>query len=185
MVDKPGQSLLGLSDSLKLNLLTLSPEVHELQAEAPEICTYADLFDGKLGKLPVKHKMTIDSNTIPVVRSAQKIPVAMKMNVKDELDLMERDGIISQVTEPTDWVSNLVAAKKKDKHEIRICLNPHDLNLVLKRSHHPLKTVEDVRHIRCQSFHNFRCEKWILANTPRGGIIKAHNFYDTFWSVQV
>ena len=145
VVDRPVQSLIGLQDSLKLKLITLSPDIHEVKtSDIPELQLYQDLFDGSLGKLPVKYKMTLTKNATPIVRAAHKIPVAIKDKVKAEINQMERDGIISSVTEPTDWVSNLVAAKKKGKDELRICLNPHDLNNVLKRPHHPLKTVEEV-----------------------------------------
>ena len=55
VVDKSVKSLLGLQDLLSLKLLILSPEVYELKTEeALELRSYADLFDGGLGKLPVK-----------------------------------------------------------------------------------------------------------------------------------
>ena len=37
-----------------------------------------------------------------------------------------------------------MAVKKKNTSELRICIDPRDLNKVLMRSHHPLKTVEEV-----------------------------------------
>ena len=54
---------------------------------------------------------------------------------------MEADGII---TEPTEWVSSMLAAKKKNTDELRIRIDPCDLNKALMRPHHPLKTVEEV-----------------------------------------
>ena len=51
--------------------------------------------------------------------------------------------IITRVTEPTDWVSSVLAVPKKDGL-VRICLDPKDLNTAIKRSHYPLPTVEDV-----------------------------------------
>uniref|UniRef100_A0A0E9VWY8 Uncharacterized protein n=1 Tax=Anguilla anguilla TaxID=7936 RepID=A0A0E9VWY8_ANGAN len=33
---------------------------------------------------------------------------------------MQSIGVITPVTEPTDWVSSMVAAHKKDKQEIRL-----------------------------------------------------------------
>ena len=38
----------------------------------------------------------------------------------------------------------MVAAHKKDKREIRLCINPKDLNIALKRPHHPMRSVEEV-----------------------------------------
>ncbi len=55
---------------------------------------------------------------------------------------MEQDGFIKRVTEPTDWVSSMAVAQKKEK--IRICLDPSNLNRAIKRSIYPMKTVEQV-----------------------------------------
>ena len=64
--------------------------------------------------------------------------------VQNELTKMETDGIFSSINEPTDWVSNLVAAKKKGKDELHICLNPYDLYAAIKRPNHPLRTVDEI-----------------------------------------
>ena len=79
-----------------------------------------------------------------MVRPAHRIPVAMQERVKAELERMQSIGVITPVTEPTDWVSSMVAAHKKDKQEIRLCINPKDLNTALKRPHHPMRSVEEV-----------------------------------------
>ena len=98
----------------------------------------------ELGKLPVRYSMTLDPSIQPVVRPAHRIPVAMQERVKAELERMHSIGVITPVTEPTDWVSSMVAAHKKDKREIRLCINPKDLNTALKRPHHPMRSVEEV-----------------------------------------
>ncbi|KAF0044793.1 hypothetical protein F2P81_003951 [Scophthalmus maximus] len=38
----------------------------------------------------------------------------------------------------------MVTAHKKDNPEIRLCINPKDLNTALKRPHHPMRSVEEV-----------------------------------------
>lgn len=68
----------------------------------------------------------------------------MQARVKAELDSMTRKGDITTVSEPTDWVSSMVVSHKKDKQEIRLCINPKDLNTALKRPHYPLRSVEEV-----------------------------------------
>ena len=145
IVDKPVKSLLGLPDSMRLKLMHFSSDIHELSTIlAPELEQYSDLFDNKLGKLPVRYKISMDQKILPVVRPARRIPLAMKDRVKQELDSMEQDGVVSQVNEPTEWVSNMVAAKKKNKDEIRLCIDPKDLNMAIRRPHHHLKTVDEV-----------------------------------------
>ncbi|KAL9978780.1 hypothetical protein ACROYT_G016336 [Oculina patagonica] len=147
VIDKPVTPLLGLTDSLRLNLIQLHSEVHEVQAadafRAAILEDYKDLFEGDLGNLPVVYKMRLDPNATPVVRPSRRIPLAMEESVKKELDRMVKIRAIVPVSEPTEWVSQMVAAKKKDG-SIRICIDPRDLNKALKRPHHPMRTVEDV-----------------------------------------
>jgi len=54
---------------------------------------------------------------------------------------MEDSKIICKENEPTDWVSSIVLVKKKD-NSLRICLDPTDLNKVIRRPHYPLPTVD-------------------------------------------
>ena len=68
----------------------------------------------------------------------------MQDKVKSELKRMTTLGVISPVSEQTDWVSSMVATLKKNTEEIRLCIDPRDLNQVLKRPHHPTRTVEEV-----------------------------------------
>ena len=55
---------------------------------------------------------------------------------------MEEDGYIAKVEQPTEWVSSMVAVVKNGK--VRICIDPSDLNKVIKREHPPMRTVEEV-----------------------------------------
>ena len=51
--------------------------------------------------------------------------------------------------QPTDWVSSMIAVRKPTlgpdgKVDIRICLDPKDLNGAIKREHFPMPTIEEV-----------------------------------------
>lgn len=72
--------------------------------------------------------MTLDPNIQPMVHPAHHIPIVMQERVKAGLERMQRRGVITPVTEPTNWVSSMVAELKKDKNEIRLYFNPKDLN---------------------------------------------------------
>ena len=63
--------------------------------------------------------------------------------MKEKLDQMECDSIIAKVDKPTDWVNSLVIVEKKDG-SLRLCLDPKDLNKVIKREHFQIPTFEDV-----------------------------------------
>ena len=51
--------------------------------------------------------------------------------------------VISPIQEPTDWVSSMIAAKKPGGN-IRLCIDPHYLNVALKRGHYPLPVIEEI-----------------------------------------
>ena len=67
----------------------------------------------------------------------------MKEKVKAELDRMEKLNIIEKQTKPTKWVNSFVAPVKPSG-QIRICIDPRDLNKTIQREHYPLKTIEDI-----------------------------------------
>ena len=104
---------------------------------------YADLFDEQLGNLAARYTMRVDKSVTPVVKPARKIPQAMEKKVKEELGNMVKKGVIVRETEPIEWVSQMVATRKKNG-DVRICLDPRDLNKALKRPHHPMRTADDV-----------------------------------------
>ncbi len=114
VVDRDVKPLISLQDSNAMGLIQLGPDVHMLHHEAPEEREYRDLFDWDvIGSLPVVYQMRPDNTVTSVVCAPRKIPIAMKEKVKAELDHMTELGVITPVTEATEWVSAMVAAKKK------------------------------------------------------------------------
>lgn len=79
--------------------------------------------------------MVLRDGTVPVVQAARRVPVALQEPLKMELDSMQRAGIITKVTEPTDWVSPVVIVRKKDG-KIRVCIDLRNINECLKREHY-------------------------------------------------
>ncbi|CAC5361565.1 unnamed protein product [Mytilus coruscus] len=94
------------------------------------------------GTLPGEYRLTIAENQKGVVHAPRQIPAAFKEKAIAELRNMEENGYITKVEEPTEWVSSMVVAVKKDK--VRICTDPKDLNEVIQRENYPLKTIKDV-----------------------------------------
>ena len=66
----------------------------------------------------------------------------MRDRLKEDLDKLVKEEVITPVTEPTNWVSSLVLVNKPDK--LRICIDPQDLKKALLRPHYPLPTIEEV-----------------------------------------
>ena len=56
--------------------------------------------------------------------------------LKESFDRMVKIGVITSVSEPTEWVSQMVEAKKKNG-SVRICIGLRDLNKALERPHQP------------------------------------------------
>ena len=56
----------------------------------------------------------------------------MLPKLKKKLETSKKIGVISDAKSSPDWVSNLVIVEKKDG-SLRLCLDPPNLNLVIKR----------------------------------------------------
>ena len=119
---------------------TVPPKVNPAQVDEL-LKGYDKLFTG-LGCLPGEHTIEIDPSYTPVVHSPRRVPVALKEQIKEELQRMENAGVVVKQKEPTDWVNSMVTVIKPEK--IRVCIDPRDLNRAIKREHYPMKTTEDM-----------------------------------------
>ncbi|XP_060575603.1 uncharacterized protein LOC132733042 [Ruditapes philippinarum] len=106
--------------------------------------TGSQVFDG-IGLLPGECNIHVDPNATLVVHPPRRIPVALQDKVKQELTRMENMGVIAKISTPTEWCNNLVVTEKSNG-DIRLCLDPRSLNSAIKRTHYPLKTLDDVLH---------------------------------------
>ena len=70
--------------------------------------------------------------------------MALRERIKEELDNMERMGVIKKVEIPTDWANSLVIMEKHKTKQLRICLDPRPLNKAIKHEHFQLPTLEDI-----------------------------------------
>ncbi|KAJ8377065.1 hypothetical protein SKAU_G00076480 [Synaphobranchus kaupii] len=94
------------------------------------------------GTLPGKYTIKIDPDAKPVVNPVRRQPVALRAKIVEKLNEMVENGHIVKVDQPTEWVSSMVVVTRKDK--IRICIDPSDLNVAIKREHYPMRTIEEV-----------------------------------------
>ena len=89
------------------------------------------------------YTIELDKTVKPVVHLPRKVPVVLRDRLKEDLDKLVKEEVITTVTEPTKWVSSLVLVNKPDK--LRICIvDPQDLNKALLRPHYPLPTIEEM-----------------------------------------
>ncbi|GAA6083839.1 uncharacterized protein LOC115134386, partial [Tachysurus ichikawai] len=124
-------------DVLKIGYERSGPLTKELLIDK-----YSDVFNLPVESLPGEVHFELDPSVTPIQCAPRNVPIAMKATVKAQLDAYQAEGHITDVTEPTDWISNMVIVKQPDK--LRICLDPKFLNKALKRSHYIMPTLEDV-----------------------------------------
>ena len=73
------------------------------------------------------------------------MPIESKEAIDKELDYLIEEEIITEQVEPTPWVSS-VTLLRKPNGEVRVCLDPSNLNRAIIREHHKPMTVEEIAH---------------------------------------
>ena len=104
---------------------------------------YPDCFNG-IGKFKdYKYHIGIEENAKPVVHPARKVALALQPKLKKELESLVEQDIITPVEDPTNWINSLVV-REKPYGRLRICLDPKDLNRVIKCEYHPIPSIENI-----------------------------------------
>lgn len=105
---------------------------------------YSNVFEKSMGKIQnVQAHIRLKSNVQPIFIKARKIPFALLESVENELDDLEKSGIIKKV-ESSRWATPIVPIRKAG-NKVRICgdykitVNPR---MVVEE--HPLPTIEEL-----------------------------------------
>lgn len=82
------------------------------------------------------------------VHAARRVPIPLLDAVRRALDDMEDKGVISKVTQPTDWCAPMVPVMKPsepgEEKKVRICVDFKRLNQSIKREKFSLPTFEEL-----------------------------------------
>ena len=70
------------------------------------------------------------------------VPIPLRSKVKEELDRMEKMGVIAKVTQPTPWCAGMVVVPKKSG-DVRICVDLKPLNEGVLQETYPIPPVDD------------------------------------------
>ena len=105
---------------------------------------YPNSFD-RLGSLKGEYNIRIDPTVKPATHARRKVPIKSKEAIDRELDYLIEEEIITEQVEPTPWVSS-VTFPMKPNGEVRVCLDPSNLNKAIIREHHKPMTVEEIAH---------------------------------------
>ena len=97
---------------------------------------------GRINCEPVKIELKSDAQPYSV-STARRIPFPLLPKVKEELENMVRDGILTGISEPTDWCSPIVPVLKPNGN-VRICVDYKKLNESIKRELYMLPNLDDI-----------------------------------------
>ena len=163
IVEAPGHpSMIGCRQAQELGIITIhveevsgdsaSPAAQQAAhyvglSKATVMDEYKDCFD-KIGRFPGdQYHIQLIDNPTPVIHPPRTVPVHILPLYKAELEKMIADDIITDVTEPTDWVNSIVCNVKETpdgKKKVRLCLDSKDLNKNIRREHYYSRTIDEI-----------------------------------------
>jgi len=139
-----GKPLLSLETCIKLEIIKKPVEISAIKHSSSEkfIKNNIEIFEG-LGTFKNELKLEVKPGTEPVVKPPRRVPNSIKDRLKIKLDNLERLQVIQRVEGPVEWAHNIVIIEKPDK-TLRLCLDPKDLNNVLKKEPYEIPTFEEI-----------------------------------------
>ena len=111
---------------------------------------FPSVFDGKVKVMEgEKFHISLTEDAQPFcVRAPRTIPFAYRDKLKEELDLLQAQGVIAPVTTPTEWCAPIVVTPKKNSDRIRLCVDLSRLNRHVRRERYqsitPAQAVADI-----------------------------------------
>ena len=125
-------------------------DIHEFQRSKKTgleimLQKYSHLFDNDLGEIKgVCAKTYVNENAVPKFCKARPLPYALKDKVSDELDRLEKQGIIQKVNS-SDWAAPEVSVIKSDGRSLRLCGDYKvTINAASKCDKYPIPRIEDI-----------------------------------------
>ena len=131
---------------------------------------YSDVFT-RIGKFPgMPYKFQLKQNAKPTRHAPRKVPIYLQDTFHKEIRNLEQLGILEETKDVTEWVNSFVIVEKKvptdsskvptdsskiptDSNssqghsmnkQLRICLDPRDLNEALKREPYYTRSIEEI-----------------------------------------
>lgn len=142
-VDGNKQSIISFITSEKLGLVNSVGVVNKVNHNYSSIIKQFETVFKGIGKLESTYKIEIQENAIPVMNPIRKVPFALEDKFKKCLAEMEKSDIIERVEGTTEWLNSFVIVLKTDG-SLRICLDPRNLNKVIKRQQYKLPTIDEI-----------------------------------------
>ena len=184
IVNGDGPSLFGRQwlDSIKINWKAINcVQSKSLQSVVDR---HQEVFKPELGTLKgYEAKILVDSDARPRFHKARPVPYAMKGKVEEELDRLQKEGVIEPI-QFADWAAPIVAVLKADGKSVRICGDfKVTINQASKLDRYPIPKIEDLlaqlaggkaftKLDMSQAYQQLLLEeeskKYVIINTHRG-----------------
>lgn len=136
--------ILGIETCEKLGLISRN-SVNGIQLKLCKeriIDNFSDVFEG-IGCFPGTVSIKVKDGTVPTSKPPSRVPLKLQERLKVELNRLCKEGIISKVEGPSEWVHKLVIIEKSNG-SLRICLDPRDLNNCIVRQYFSMPTIQDL-----------------------------------------
>ncbi|UYV75303.1 K02A2.6-like [Cordylochernes scorpioides] len=169
VIDHWEKPILSAETCQKLNLIEIKADLCKIESTWTKqknlLDKYKDIFEG-IGCLQGEYKLETDPTIKPIKQAPRRVPITLRKELKEKLIDMEKKNIIAKVDYSTDWISNLVLVKSTKK--LRICIDPRELNVALKRAEYSIPTIEE-----------------IIPNLQNAKIFTVVDTKDGFWNVKL
>ncbi|KAJ1189087.1 hypothetical protein NDU88_005838 [Pleurodeles waltl] len=155
-----GRDIIGWKDLAKLGIV-LRPgfdnsiilgempiEVSEISLPVTNISEsftkkYPEVFANVIGVVQgFEHCIRLKDGAVPVSHKVRPIPISVKGQLKDLLEKLVKDGIITP-TDSSEWVSPIVLTKKTNA-DLRLCVALRSLNKNIIIDCHPLPRIQEM-----------------------------------------
>ena len=123
------------------NAVTIKGKAHPLPTTKDYILhEYADICKGFPGG---PYHIKLKDSYKPVQYPPRSVPLGIQSAYKEELDILVKEDIITEIHEHTEWINFIVPVMKEDG-SLRLCLDPKDLNKAIKRNQWYAQTLDDI-----------------------------------------
>ena len=124
---------------------------------------YSTLFSGIGRASKFEYSAELKENSSPVSIPSRRVAYSLMEPLKKCLETMVSDGVVSKLTEASDWCSPLVITTKSGG-DLRLCLDPQHLNKCLKRQRYPMPVIQDtladIHKAKVFSKFDLKCAFW-------------------------
>ena len=106
---------------------------------------FKSIFSG-VGRFPVEPvNIQLSDDAVLIQKPARHVPMSLKDKLEQEIHSMEKQGIISELdhNQATEWLNSFVVVKKPNG-DLRICLDPTNLNKYIVRPVCNSNTLDEV-----------------------------------------